>query len=262
MALLRRFSRAVSGMPLWLLLPVTAAGQTAKETNVQVQSWWSVNSTLRLTDRFGAIGDLHLRRNDFLADPSFFLVRAGAHYWLSDSVTATLGYAHNRVAPAREDWHTWTKEDRLYQQVQYASRLGKAGLLQRLRNEQRWQEEVEADQLTGERRFSDRVRYLLSFTVPLSSSPSATALVLSDEVLLQFGPEIVLNTFDQNRLFVGIKKRLGASWSFDLGYMLVYQQKASGYQYDLNHTLRCFFYYSRDLRRGHSGPPPDPAGSE
>ncbi len=30
--------------------------------------------------------------------------------------------------------------------------------------------------------------------------------------------------------------------------MLVYQQKASGYRYDLNLTLRRFFYFSPDFR--------------
>ena len=46
-----------------------------------------------------------------------------------------------------------------------------------------------------------------------------------------------------------MKQTLSRSWSFDLGYMLVYQQKASGYQYDLNHTLRWFFYFSPDYRK-------------
>ena len=45
-----------------------------------------------------------------------------------------------------------------------------------------------------------------------------------------------------------------ASMSFDepknvFGYMPVYQQKASGYQYDLNHTIRWFFYFSPDSRK-------------
>ncbi len=30
--------------------------------------------------------------------------------------------------------------------------------------------------------------------------------------------------------------------------MLVYPQKSSGYQYDLNHTLRWFFHFNPDLR--------------
>ena len=60
--------------------------------------------------------------------------------------------------------------------------------------------------------------------------------------------DLGLVTFDQNRLFLSVKQRPFRSWSFDLGYMLVYQQKASGYQYDLNHTLRWFFYFTPDLR--------------
>ena len=42
--------------------------------------------------------------------------------------------------------------------------------------------------------------------------------------------------------------------------MLVNQQRASAYQYDLNHTLRWFFYFTPDLRRGKS--PPQPASGE
>lgn len=113
---------------------------------------------------------------------------------------------------------------------------------------------------TGNLEFTDRVRYLLSVTIPVASDPRVPALVVSDEVLLQFGSSIVNNTFDQNRLFGGLKKRLSGNWSFDLGYLMVYQQKSSGYQYDLNHTLRWFFYFTPDLR----GKPSthEPAGAD
>ena len=53
-------------------------------------------------------------------------------------------------------------------------------------------------------------------------------------------------------LFLGVKHALSRSWSFDLGYMLVYQQKANGYSYDLNHTMRWFFYFTPDLRKSRS----------
>jgi hypothetical protein len=70
------------------------------------------------------------------------------------------------------------------------------------------------------------------------------SLVLADEVLLNFGREVVYNTMDQNRIFVGIKQNLNPQLSFDFGYMNVYQQRSSGYQYDMNHTIRLFFYYN------------------
>lgn len=234
---------------LLALAPGTARGQPAKEINQQVQVWLSVNSTTRVSDRLGVIGDFHVRRNDFLQDPSFYFLRFGGHYWLRESLGLSLGYAHMWRAPACAGCETWAGEDRVYQQAQYTTKLGTTGLLLRLRNEQRWQDEVEDDALTGELGFSDRVRALASLTVPLSSNPSAPALVVSDEILLQFGHDVVLNTFDQNRLFAGVKKSWSRSWSCDLGYMLVYQQKASGYQYDLNHTLRWFFYFTPDLRQ-------------
>jgi len=258
----RSFHRNLVGGGLLLcsLAPVIAHGQTAKEINEQVQFWVSLNTTSRLSDRWGAVGDLHIRRNDFVEDPSFYLLRVGAHHWISDTFAVTLGYAHNWVAPVQEGWRTWTQENRIYQQAQYSTRLGRVGVLHRLRNEQRWQQQVENDILTGESKFSDRVRYLISVTIPVSENQSVPSLIVSNEILVQFGSALVENTFDQNRLFGGIKKSLSPSWSFDLGYMLVYQQKASGYQYDLNHTLRWFFYWTPDFRKTPSAH--DPAGSE
>lgn len=110
-------------------------------------------------------------------------------------------------------------------------------------------QQVQNDVLSGEWTFSNRFRYPLSFNIPVSKNPAVPLLVLSDEIMGQFGPSIVLNTFDQNRFFAGIKKTLSPSWSFDLGYMPVYQQKSSGYQYDLNQTLQWFFYFTPDLKK-------------
>ena len=244
-----RFLTAVPLLALGALLPGTANGQPAKEINAQSQFWGSLNSTTRLTDRLGVIGDLHVRRNDFLGAPSFYFVRFAGHVWVSERLTLSLGYAHMWKAPGCDACETWTGENRIYQQLQYATTIGRTTVVQRLRNEQRWQQTVKNDVLTGERSFSNRVRYLVSFTIPVSTRPEIPALVFSDEIALQFGHAVVANTFDQNRLFTGIKQKLGREWSFDLGYMLLYQQKANGYQYDLDHTLRWFFYFTPDLRR-------------
>jgi hypothetical protein len=241
-------------------VPGVAYGQHAKEVNEQYQFWASLNSTTRVTDRLGAIADVHVRRNDFLADPSFDLLRFGAHYWVSDKLQVSLGYAHMWHAPACDGCETWAGENRVYQQFQYVTRIGRVTVLQRVRNEQRWKETLVNDVPTGGTTFADRVRFLASFTVPLSKSPKVPSLALADEIAVQFGPDVVLNTFDQNRVFVGVKQALGRSWSFDLGYMLVYQQKARGYQYDLNHTLRWFFYFTPDLRKVKS--PHHPASGE
>lgn len=252
--------RAAAGafvLALAVCRPGLAFAQSEKEVDHHAQVWVSLNTTARFTDRWGAVADLHVRRDDFLAEPSFYFVRFGAHRWLTEKLTLTLGYAHMWTAPAEEGGETWADENRVYQQMQYASAAGRVGIVQRLRNEQRWKEQVVDDRATGESAFTDRVRYLLSLSLPVAKRPVPLALVLSDELLLQFGRSVVYNTFDQNRLFGGVKVALSRDWSFDLGYMQVLQQKASGYEYDLNHTLRWFFYWNPD-RRGPGGH--DPAG--
>ena len=258
-----------SGVHSWKLIIVAVLntffacltyGQNSKEINDQSQFWWSINNTIRLTDRWGIVGDFHIRRNDFIQEPSFYFVRFGSHFWLTERFAITVGYAHMWKAPASDNLNTWTDENRIYQQFQYVSKLGNVNVLNRFRNEQRWQEQVVDDVLTGESSFSNRIRYLLSFSIPVSKNLAVPQLVLSDEILLQFGKQIVMNTFDQNRFFVGIKKRLSPAWSFDFGYMPVYQQLDTGYQYNLNHTLRWFFYFNPDFRKIKSIY--EPAGNE
>lgn len=126
--------------------------------------------------------------------------------------------------------------------------MGEVSVLNRFRNEQRWQQIIVNDLWNGDKRFTDRVRYSLSFDIPIFKKKTMPSLVISDEIMIQFGKDVVYNTFDQNCLFIGIKQAISPKLSFDFGYMNVYQQKKSGYQYDMNHTLRLFFYYNNSLK--------------
>jgi hypothetical protein len=220
-----------------------------KEVNIQYQSWFSLNSTNRLNNHWGFIADAHMRRNNFLADPSFYFLRGGINYWITEHLTIAAGYGKMWVAPTTVGWNNFAKEDRLYFQIQSISKLGKIGLLQRLRNEYRWQQKMLNDNFSGNYKITDRIRYLLSTTIPVFKNKKYPYLVLSDEIAIQFGKEIVYNTFEQNRLFLGIRQNINKTLSFDMGFMQVLQQKSTGYQYDKNNTFRLFFYYTPDLRK-------------
>ena len=223
--------------------------QATKTVNEQSQAWVSINGTIKLHKKWGMIADLHMRRNNFFADPSFYFVRTGVDYWITENITAVLGYGRMWVAPAKPAWQHFGVENRLYQQLQMVSKVGKISLMNRLRNEQRWQEKIVDDKSTHENKFTDRIRYLLSMTIPVFKDHKLPSFVLSDELAIQFGKEVVYNTFEQNRVFIGIKQPVCKALSFDLGYMVLYQQKASGYQYDKNNTFRWFFYYTPDFRK-------------
>lgn len=232
---------------------VITAQITDKQINTQSQSWLSVNSTQRISNKWGIVADLHYRANHLFTDPNFYFARIGANYWLKDNITITLGYAHLWLAPTKTGNHTYANENRLYQQVQMTSKIGKINVTQRLRNEQRWQEKIDAkgDTSLHTNKFTNRVRYLLSYTIPIFKNPHYPSLVLADELCIQFGKEVLINTFEQNRVFVGIRQPINKHLGFDLGYMLLYQEKASTTKtvvYDNNHTFRWFFYYTPDFR--------------
>ena len=241
-------------LPLLILLlliqflanPVHAQSKSVNEVS---QSWKSLNSTIRFNNRWGMVADFHIRRTNFLADPNFYFLRTGVQYWVNNQLSLTLGIGKMWVAPSTPNWEHFAEENRIYQQALLSSKLGKIGILQRIRNEQRWIEKIANDQFTGNYRFSNRIRYLLAFNIPIFKNPKYPSFSLSDELIIQFGKEILYNTFDQNRLFLGIRQPISKTLNFDFGYMQSFQQKASGYQYDKIHTLRCFFYYSPDLRK-------------
>ncbi|WP_281239123.1 DUF2490 domain-containing protein [Flavobacterium praedii] len=239
---------------LALVLPVLMFSQTTpkKVINEQIQTWVSINTVTKLSEHWGVVADAHIRENELFDSNNFYFLRGGVAYFPNSSVTLVTGYAHMWLAPTKDGWSTYADENRIYQQAQLITKVGKVSILQRLRNEQRWQEKLVNDEPTGKNRFTDRVRYLASFTIPVFSNKKLPSLVLSDEILIHFGKEVVYNTFDQNRLFIGIRQNINSKLSYDFGYMNVYQQKYSGYQYDMNHTLRLFFYLNSVIK--HSAP--------
>jgi hypothetical protein len=223
--------------------------QEEREVNDQLQFWTSINSTLRFTDKLGLMGDFHIKRNNFIKDPEFYFLRFGGIYWLDDQFSFAGGVAGLWLATETNQGLSFGFEKRIYQQVLWRTAIRRVVFLQRIRNEQRWHEVLNDDGNVNRVRFSNRVRFLLSWNIKVFNNEELPKLVLSDEILFHFGDEIVYNTFDQNRFFIGINYGLNKIWTFDLGYMLIYQQLYSGYQYDMNHTIRIFFYYSPDFRK-------------
>jgi hypothetical protein len=228
-------------------------GQAAQKSfNHQSQVWTSINSTVKLNKHWGLLGDFHVRRTNFVRDPSFYFLRVGGAYFFQPKLSIAAGYAHMWLASKTvNEEFVFGNENRVYQQVQVSTSFKKQPaftVLQRIRNEQRWQQKVVGGIATNAYRFTNRLRYLISFSIPVFKSPTLPKLMIADELLLHFGKEVRINAFDQNRLTIGIQQRINKNLSFDFGYMYLVQRKIFGYQYDVNHTLRLFFYYNASLK--------------
>ena len=207
------------------------------------QTWESINSNIFLTKKWFIMADVHLRENDFFKSNSFSFGRIGLGYQFDKTLSVAAGYGNLLSSPTTAGYTTKSDETRIYQQVVYnSSYKNKVNVLQRLRNEQRWQDIIVNDKKTGKKKFTNRVRYLLSTSLQVFKNPNLPQLVVADELLVQFGSAIVFNTFDQNRIFIGIKQKINNNLSFDTGYMNVFQQKSNGINYMQSNTFRLFFY--------------------
>ncbi len=241
----------------FLFISIFLTSIHAQTNNKQItphnQTWLSANGSIRFSEHWGLMSDVHVRNEDFFKYSVFYFIRAGAIYWISGKYPIALGYAHNWLAP-KPGLTTWQNENRLFQQWSYSEKREKTGRFTRIRTEQRWRDAIVNDVYTGEKWYSFRFRVLSSFEFELFENKKLPKLVISDEVMIQFGQEIVYNTFDQNRLFVGVKLRIDEDSSFDFGYMNVFQQQSNGYSYDMSHVIRFFYYYTPDFRKSAEGP--------
>ena len=57
---------------LLLIISYSSIAQT-KNVRTNYQVWLSANTVSRISKHWGALADFHIRRNEFLKDPSFFL---------------------------------------------------------------------------------------------------------------------------------------------------------------------------------------------
>lgn len=239
-------------LPAIMLLPLTAKQQQLppKEVTHFTQFWTSINANASVSDKWSILADFHMRRNSFLKEPGFFLIRTGAAFKPRPNIAIAAGYAHLWSATEKIGLnYYYLNENRAYEQAILTHPIGKINMLHRFRNEQRWIEYTVNDTPSGEFRFTNRVRYLLNLRIPFSDNPKYPQLLLADEIMLHFGKAVTQSNFEQNRIFVGINQPLSKSISFDLGYMYIYQLRINGYQYNVSNVIRLFFYYNPDWRK-------------
>lgn len=239
---------------LCLAMNNTAVAQEKQVQNVQ-QTWLAYFNQSRLSEHWGLWLDMHLRtKDDFLQDEfSTGLIRAGVTYFANENLRFTAGYAFVNHFPTDAHKNISQPEHRPWQQVQWLTKYPKLRLTQALRLEQRFRRKIlNDDELAGGYHFNHRLRYNFLMAIPLSKQgfqPKTLSLVMNDEVHINFGEEIVYNTFDHNRFFVGFNYQLSPQAGLQFGYMNFFQQTAAGNRYRSIHTARIFFQHSMDFRK-------------
>lgn len=232
----------------------SAIAQTVKQKQLYEQVWIGYFNQTRFNNKWGLSLDAQLRSKDnFFDSLSIAEIRPGIVYYLSDIVNFTVGYAYFNHFPIDNHSQISQPEHRLWQQVQWNANSKRIKLSQRIRLEERWRRKIkDMDELANGYYFNFRARYNFLFQVALSKKafePGSFSYVLNDELMVNFGKEIVYNSFDQNRFFTGFNYFFNRQTYLQFGYLNVFQQQTSGNKYRVINAARILVFHNLDFRR-------------
>ncbi|MCA0237008.1 MAG: DUF2490 domain-containing protein [Bacteroidetes bacterium] len=242
-------------LPLILLCFFYWTSSFAQKTiTTDEQTWFGVLSQIRFSQRWGLWADAHLRlRENYLGELAQSIVRVGPTFYITDDVRLTAAYAYVNHFPGEGHENISQPEHRPWQQVQWFTRWPKVRLMQAIRLEERFRRKILDDNTLAEGYlYNPRVRYNFALFFPLTKkglNPGGLQFLLNDEIMVNFGKNIVYNYFDQNRFFAGLAYQINPHAQLQGGYMNLFQQQASGNRYRNQHTIRIFYFHNFDLRK-------------
>ena len=123
---------------------------------------------------------------------------------------------------------------------------------QRFKVEARFFHQTENNELVGGYQFSNfRMRYQLGLDIPLINKQDAEKLILKikDEVMFNFGKNIVKNVFDQNRIYIGLNYPMNKNLAFEAGYLNWFQQRPSGTDFYNRDIIRFSVFHTINLKK-------------
>jgi Protein of unknown function (DUF2490) len=188
-------------------------------------AWYQTAATVRLHEKWEAVGEFAWRRTDWGANWLQHLSRVGVNYRLNDGVEARLGYCFVETY-AYGDYPTLKEtetqlEHRAYQHLQFKSKVGRIDFANRLRLEQRWIGKHLGTENIAAWSYSNRIRYQIRADVPLQGQKlddKEFYAAAFDEVFVGWGVGVGANIFDQNRLGLMVGYKLNKHVKLEGGY--------------------------------------------
>jgi hypothetical protein len=208
----------MGGIPL-----ASLAQHNTSHTNMV---WVGYYNTFSINKNWSLLTDAQIRTREWTRNWSQMLVRSGLNYRINDRLSITGGFAFFKNAQYADKRPIFKNEFRPWQELVYQSKLKMVNLTQRLRGEQRFQQQVINDQKTQTSQFFFRLRYRFEAQLPLQSNK--LAFLVADEIMVN--PGYIHNAlfFDQNRSFAGLNIKLQANTALQLQYVKIFQLRSNG----------------------------------
>jgi hypothetical protein len=232
---------------LFMLLCGLALSNAEAQTSIErlhdqnLHAWFVYAGDHPVAARWGVHLEGQWRRGYGGFRPQQLLLRPAINFHLSPSVMLSAGYAYARTHRYGEyPVDMAFPEHRIYQQASIQHKAGPLELTHRFRTEQRWLRQralsTFGDLTDFSWRYQNRFRYMIRFVAPLKTTD--WSLAFSNELFLNYAPRHGARTFDQNRLYAGIGRRIARDTRLEAGYMLQTLLQRNARVLELNHTIQ------------------------
>ncbi len=217
-----------------LLISGRSYAQSQKNVTHTYQTWLGYMTSAAFSDKWSLWNDAH-----FVFNNGFFIYRTGLTYNFPKAAI-TGGYAYARLPIGGDGKGLSRQEHRPWAQLVFNIPLAhNFSLTERVRYDARFRQNVANGHTTSGYNFVNRVRFQINLRKSFpqwSFHGNEPFTAIADEVLVNFGKNVVNNSFDQNRisLMVGLKRK---NIQYMLGYMNRYVESANGHDYTSNNTL-------------------------
>jgi Protein of unknown function (DUF2490) len=228
---------------------ISLFAQTRQYTN-NANSWFMYFGTHKIADKWSLHLEGQLRRSDGLSIPQQFLVRPGINYHLSPQVMFSAGYAFIETYPyGAVDFAAKSAfpENRIWEQLQLKHQVGAFEWVSRFRLEQRYVQSpvlmvgiANTFYAPGAAIYTNRFRLLNRFSIPFKGKTivdKSFYLSVYDEFMVNFGENVGLNIFDQNRIYVAIGYKFPKIGRLEVGYLNQLIIKSDGKKIENNNTF-------------------------
>jgi hypothetical protein len=177
---------------------------------------------------------------------NLFVIRVQGRHKISEQVELGAGIVYFSVATQVPEVNLGFNipEYRLQQDLTWKKNWSKIVLNQRFQIEERFFQNADGQGLTTGTTFFWRFRYRLQgeYTFWRKEKRYLKAIVY-DEIMINAGKNAVYNSFDQNRVYVGLQYGISSDVAVELGYMNSFQQRATGIDYFDRNIIRLSIYH-------------------
>ena len=226
--------------------------QTEKNVDHQSLLWTRYYNLMNLNEKWSVHTEFDNRIFINPVEENLYEFRIQGRYKINKNIEAGAGYAYFSVATQDPEITVDFRipENRGQQDIIWKQDIGKITLLQRFQVEERFFHNANKDGLLPGTTFFWRFRYRIQGEYSFWKKENQfLKVILSDEIMINGGKNVVNNTFDQNRIYAALHYGVNKNIALEFGYLNSFQQRASGVDYFNRDIIRFTLFHKISLQK-------------